>query len=332
MSSSERQALLRRVCLLKLVITQPEFTYDDYLNMTVKKQKIVDEEIRDLRDTFNKDCRILEAFFGVTIQPKPKTRNVYQLTHVHEEFQSLYLNSEWLQVLGVLRLPQNIHLFPQSLMQKLTEDVQQRYGIYSRVPSEVFEQALPTAAWRDHDTIDPHIFQSLWYAQKEHFIIEFAYDAAREGDNELRQHWVEPYRIYVEDGHLYLYGYSLKAVGPFGDKPQNKHFPFRIGRIAEGTLKVHTERYVIERKPPQFLVHYILSSRLTSRGASQAFDQEYSRTELSDGRLEIRASTSDKLKAVQKLLRYGGQVKVLGGDEVLKMYIDELEMMIRHYR
>ena len=331
MPTNERQALLRRVCLLKLALTQSEFTYQDYIDLAYMDQPIVDDSIRDLRDTFDKDRKILETHFGVIVQNKPGIRNVYQVTQVNPEFQPLYLTPEWLQVLAVLQLPQNAGLFPKNLLESLANDVERRYGKLNRQLAETLEQALTIAAWRDTDSIDLETYQQLWRAQKDRFIVEFDYLPARDDDDDVRHHRVEPYRIHVDDGHLYLYAYSLDVKGPYGEFAQNQHRDYRIGRIVKGSLHVQSKRFPRLRVPRRYEVHYILSQRIASRGASYSFEGELSRTWLEDDRLEIRASTTRPLQAVQRLLRYGGQCEVLGGAKIRADYLQELQAMQAFY-
>lgn len=331
MPKQDRQALLRRICLLKLALTQTQLTYDDYRTMTYQGQPILYESIQDVRNTFDKDRKILDANFGVTLQKKPGIRDVYQVTYIDPELRDLYLIPEWLDVLAVLQLPQNAQLFPKQLLQALLADVQRRYGHQDQALSDVFERALGIAAWRDSDMIAPQLYQRLWNAQRENFVVEFDYLPARDDDAESRHHTVEPYRLYVDDGHLYLFGYCRMVDGPRGHYELREHLDYRLGRIVSDSLHISTERYLFEREPVYYTVHYILSEKVSRRGASQSFEREVGRQWLEDGRLEIRASTHRPLQAVQRLLRYGGQCLVLGGETIREAYLKELYEMLNSH-
>jgi len=82
----------------------------------------------------------------------------------------------------------------------------------------------------------------------------------------------------------------------------------------------------VERQRPRYLVHYILSRKLTKDGGSMNF-VEIERRPLLDGRLEIRAWCDNTFTARRRLLGYGAQIEVLGGVEILAEYRREVQNM-----
>jgi WYL domain len=328
----ERHALLRRVCLLKLALTNTHFTFDDYTHMKFRGIAVCDARLTDLKDTFDKDKRILEAYFGAVIQNVPTVRNTYTLVSMASDFQTLYLSEMWLEFLAIARLPQNQDNFPSNLLSELVEDAQRRIGQNNRLLDIFSTQALELASWRDSDLINSSVHSQLLMAKRDRRLVEFDYRPARDNDPIIVHHVIEPNEIYANDGHLYLTGFCLQRSASQGFQTPKQHFDYRLGRIVVDSLIVLEEQFIIWRQRKQYPVHYILSAKLASGGGSRTFEDEVSRKLRLDGRLEIIARTPRLLQAVQRLLRYGGQCEVLGGEEILDKYLHELQEMQSYYK
>jgi len=173
---------------------------------------------------------------------------------------------------------------------------------------------------RDHDDIPTAVWNGLTRALVARRRIEFTYRSPQQDDQTPRRHVVDPYERYFDTarGHYYLRGWCYYSEGPRGVRPQNRYFDYRLGRIAD--LQLRPEKLPPFPPPaPQYAVEYELSPRVARFGVSRQRGIEVTGVEMRpDGSALVHGHTHDPFLAVQALLHYGPNCRVLGGPEVLE--------------
>ncbi len=320
----------RRLALLKLAFEKPTFTYSEVDQLMIDEQYAYDGDLHDVRDTFRKDRKWLRKNLGVDIGNVRGKRDVYSVIRINPPVLAVFMPQGIEHLLAIAQLPQYRQQYLPELIDNLLASVRSRFGSETTYFDDVLDRAHNLAAWRDNDQITAAMRATLRLAVQQRRVIIFDYLPPRQ-DDELRQHLMEPYEIYVEDGHFYLMGFCRQTTSYLGSFEQNRHFDYRIGRIQPDSIQLCDETYTHQRARQLYRVHCILSEKLVKGGASQIFDQELEKRQRADGCLEVIATTARPLRAVQKLLRYGGECRVLGGDEILTRYRAEIHQMYSFY-
>ena len=173
---------------------------------------------------------------------------------------------------------------------------------------------------RDEDEIAPAVWDGLTRALVARRRIEFTYRSPQQDDQTPRRHVVDPYERYFDAarGHYYLRGWCHYSEGPRGVRPQHRYFDYRLGRMAE--LQLLPDKLPPFPPPaPQYAVAYELSARVARFGVSRQRGIEVTDVEMRpDGSALVHGHTHDPFLAVQALLHYGPNCRVLGGPEVLE--------------
>lgn len=180
----------------------------------------------------------------------------------------------------------------------------------------------------DRSVIPPRVKETIERALRQHRKLTFNYLSPRRADQKPVFHEVAPYEVRLQDGHLYLRGYSLKP-GLQGEMP---FLRFRISYILDDDrLSVSpTKVEVRHREPPRFLVHYWLAPEIGRGEISHRFpEMQITRNE--DGSAEVRAVTDDVWDAARTLLAYGDKCIVLGGVDLLQEMRKIVAGMARNY-
>ncbi len=312
----------RRLELLKLAFEKHIFTQDDLVNPLDGRPSIYSEDLKLLGEALKTDRYWLRDTLDVHIEPLGGTgsRGKYVLSRIGSRFTTVFLPAGLVTLTALAQLPQAAPNFPPRLLHELLDDIRARLGAEGEhILDDALTGAAQLAIWRDQNTINPDVLATLRQAVRDRRLVTFDYQPSRDDDDSRRHHVVEPYTVYVQDGHLYLHCYAVQTVGPKGQALANTHHHLRIGRIAADTLGVLDEHYSAERPPPRIAVHYVLSKKLAKDGGSVNFD-EIERIPYLNGSLEIRATTERPFEAIRKLLSYGAEVRVLGGDQVRDAY------------
>ncbi|MDI7275108.1 MAG: WYL domain-containing protein [Anaerolineae bacterium] len=172
---------------------------------------------------------------------------------------------------------------------------------------------------RDEDTLAPRVWDLLTRALVERRRIEISYLSPEHADRAPRRHVVDPWERYFDAGrgHYYLHGWCHYTLGPRGRREHGRYFDYRVGRISEVVL-------LPQKLPPSpppapcYTVEYELSPRIARLGISRQRGIEIREVERrEDGSALVRGETDSPFWAVQALLAYGGECRVLGGPEVL---------------
>lgn len=172
---------------------------------------------------------------------------------------------------------------------------------------------------RDQDRIVPGVWEGLTRGLAERRRIEFLYVSPQQADGTARRHVVDPYERYFDTvrGHYYLHGWCYYSVGPKGRWEHNAYFDYRLGRIYDVQVlpdklppcRPHAHRYTVE---------YELAPQVARLGVSRQRGIEIVSVERQpDGSAVVRGESTDLFAAVQSLLHYGANCRVLGGPQAL---------------
>ncbi len=171
---------------------------------------------------------------------------------------------------------------------------------------------------RDEDAIPDGLLEQLSYACSQHRQLEFDYLAASNSDDIPRTHLVEPLRCHFneEKGHYYLQAYNLETRGPKGRRLQNEVRPYRVGRISNlQVLPTHFPEN--NHRLPHYELIYELTPHVARRGVTKHFPESVVYQQ-PDGGAVIHAVSLDLFNDLRRLLHYGSNCRVLGGEEALK--------------
>lgn len=172
---------------------------------------------------------------------------------------------------------------------------------------------------RDQDDISPAVRDGLSKAFVSRRQVELLYLSPKHEDGQPRRHIVAPYEPYYFDttrGHYYLRAYCRRIEGPEGTQYPRAYYTYRLGRIQE--LKVLPKQLSpIPPTPPRYEVVYELSPEVARLGVTRHPEIEVHEIERrEDGSAVVRGETESVFWAVQVLLHYGANCKVLGGPKM----------------
>lgn len=171
---------------------------------------------------------------------------------------------------------------------------------------------------RDDDTIPDGLLDQLSSACSQRRQLEFDYLAASNSDDIPRTHLVEPLRCYFneEKGHYYLQAYNLETRGPKGRRLQNEVREYRVGRISNPHL-LPTHFPENNHHLPRYELIYELTPHVARRGVTRHFPESviYQKP---DGGAKVHAVSLDLFNDLRRLLHYGSNCRVIGGEEALR--------------
>lgn len=186
---------------------------------------------------------------------------------------------------------------------------------------------------RDEDRIDAQVWERLEKALRERRRVEMLYLSPQYEDGRPRRHVVEPHRCYFDaaHGHYYLRGYCRGVEGAGERREAGGYVTYRVGRILE--LRVLPQKLSpLTPAVSRYAVEYELSAQVARRGVSRVPEIEGQEIEQrDDGSAVVRGETSSLFWAVQALLHYGPNCRVLGGPEMLAEMRGTVEKMARVY-
>ncbi len=174
----------------------------------------------------------------------------------------------------------------------------------------------------DYRSTDSNTVGRIEMALKRRQQLAFTYRSLRDGKE--RRHVIEPRRLYFENGHIYLRGWSIDW---------NKELPFRLDSIVPGSATVLPTSIVPNRPtPPLHLLRYHLSPQIARNGVSEYF-ADHSIEPHPDGSATITARVPDPdlFEARRILLSYGENCTILEPVELLQRMRSVTEHYNKHY-
>lgn len=172
---------------------------------------------------------------------------------------------------------------------------------------------------RDRDEIDPALWERLTRALVERRRIAFSYLSPHREDDTPRRHVVDPWQRFFDPGggHYYLKGWCHTIEGPEGRRERGDYIHYRLGRMSE--LQILPPK--LPPYPPparRFEVVYELKPEVARRGISRPRHIEVEAIEPQpDGSAIVRGQTDSLFWAIQALMHYRYNCRVLGGPELL---------------
>lgn len=193
------------------------------------------------------------------------------------------------------------------------------------------EQVAIDLSRRDEDTIDPDVISKIEDAMHRRVRIAFEYYAPGREDEQPRRHIIDPYERHFERGHHYLRGYCRSIDGPEGQYEPRAWYTYRLGRITEVTV-------LSQKLPPMpppartYDVVYELAPVIAQGGISSHHAIEIQAVEeRDDGSALVRGTTTDLFAAVQALMRYRHNCKVIGGPRMVRRMKEVVQKMANMY-
>lgn len=167
-----------------------------------------------------------------------------------------------------------------------------------------------------------------------HQRISFDYQSASRQSGVTTHQAVDPYYIYRQDEHLYLFCYSDDPYSSW----KNKEFNLRLDRIVVASIKPLAEPIHPPRRQKPIEFHYWIEASASSSKPSQRWLwQDIERTEDlpgSNGRQKrylIRAQEYNKFRIIQQLQKYGSKVELVDPPELREIMKLESERLHHLY-
>jgi predicted DNA-binding transcriptional regulator YafY len=186
---------------------------------------------------------------------------------------------------------------------------------------------------RDGDEISPAVWDGLTKALSQCRRVEFLYLSPQYEDGQPRRHTADPYDRYFDTarGHYYLRAYCRRADTPGGLEEPHCYITYRVGRILE--LKVLPQKLSpVSPAAPRYEVVYELAPQVARLGVSHQPEIEIHEVEQrDDGSALVRGETDSLFWAVQSLLHYGPNCRVVGGPEMVREMRAVVEGMAKIY-
>jgi len=283
-----------------------------------------------LRRRFDEDLVRLRSQLGVNIRSDRST-NLYSLRDVGRGL--LDLPDDCLDALvflydtfgpespgaeGVTRLLDTLVSY---LPEERQAYVQRRRAILSVDLRQLDEQGL-----------DSTVFQLVQRAVRERRLLRFGYLSPRHDLPTPRFHLVEPYGLVFQHGHYYLKGYSRLCNSPLGDFPHLGYFRFRLRYILPDSVEVLPDKLPPgPRRQRTYTLRYELYGPLARADVSQHFDEMAVERDEEAGVVRVTATIDDPFEAVQTLLRYGRNCRVLEPYEVVRAIQEHVAGMAKMY-
>jgi predicted DNA-binding transcriptional regulator YafY len=187
---------------------------------------------------------------------------------------------------------------------------------------------------RDEDKIPPVVWDGLTRALTQRQRVEFRYLSPHYEDGVPRRHVVDPYEPPYFDtvrGHYYLRGWCRYSVGPLGRREISDYIYYRLGRMSD--LQVLPNK--LPPFPPparRYSVVYELTPQVARLGITRHRRIEIEATEQrDDGSVLVRGTTDSVFWAIQALMHYRYNCRVLGGPEMLREMRATVQKMAEMY-
>jgi len=187
---------------------------------------------------------------------------------------------------------------------------------------------------RDEDKILPAVRDGLTRALTQRQRVEFHYRSPQHEDGLPRRHVVDPYEPPYFDtvrGHYYLRGWCHYIVGPLGRQERGDYSYYRLGRMSD--LQVLPNK--LPPFPPparRYSVVYELAPQVARLGITRHRPIEIEAIERRDDEsILVRGTTDSVFWAIQALMHYRHNCRVLGGPEMLREMQATVQKMAEMY-
>lgn len=171
---------------------------------------------------------------------------------------------------------------------------------------------------QDSDEIDEHVWGAIHRSVAERRQLEIDYLSPSNESGIPRRHTVEPIRHFFDTTrkHYYLEAFWLQTRSQAGTfSYERKVQRFRLGRMSNATvLPTH---FPANRRIPQKELVYELTPTVARLGVTEHF-AGMQIIENDDGSVRVHALSSSLFFDLRKLLHYGENCRVIGGDEAVR--------------
>lgn len=169
-------------------------------------------------------------------------------------------------------------------------------------------------------------------AIRERRLMRFLYLSPAHERAEPRRHTVAPLELMIRDGHLYLRARSQQIEGPAGTFHDRGELTFRVQYIQRATIELLPQRFAEgERRRRIYRLEYELYGPLARGAITEHFGQMEVIRDEAAGVVRVKGTTEDLFEAVQTLLRYGRNCRVLAPPEAVHRMREHVEGMARWY-
>ncbi len=171
---------------------------------------------------------------------------------------------------------------------------------------------------RDKDEIPVDVWRAVERAYISHRRLEFDYISPQHADGIPRRNIVEPEKYFfnASRAHYYLRAYCLEVIGPYGAWRRNEVVEYRLGRIKN--LRVLQTTFTPRRpSTPKHVLSYELAPEIARLGVTEHFPGSEI-TLYSDGSALVNARVDNLFTALQTLLHYGPNCRVVGGPQAVE--------------
>lgn len=188
---------------------------------------------------------------------------------------------------------------------------------------------------RDRDVIEPAVQETIEQAIAGRRLLRFAYLSPKHADGAPRIHIVQPWYLTFDTAlrHLYLEAYVQETKTPEEVLRGGHWLHYRLGRILPAGLTILPDKFApVPPKRPRVALEYLLAPDIARLGdVSQQFEDMQVHAPGPDGWVRVTANTTDLFSALQQLLRYGHNCKVVGGPEARRRMGEIVAAMARNY-
>lgn len=214
----------------------------------------------------------------------------------------------------------------EKLASTLPDEQKKLFERLTRKPYVYFNLTTVTDYLPHRGTIDAIVNAISWRRQ-----IYFSYYPTHRKQDEIPHEHIDPYYITYMDGHFYLFAYAHKT---------DSFLEYRIDRIKEGTVKMHSEPIDAEhrRRPIEF--RFWINAKLAKRGLSERWLTQTMEREESfidekgheQRRILVCATAYNDWRIRQQILKYGDQAELVEPDWLRKKMRETVERMQKLYQ
>lgn len=170
----------------------------------------------------------------------------------------------------------------------------------------------------DDDVITEDVWDAVKMSQSTRRRLEFDYTSPQQRDGQLRRHTVEPIRYFFDTvrKHYYLECFWVTSSSHKGIVDQKRQvMRFRMGRMSNPT--VLPSHFPPDQRIPTKELVYEISRDIARSGVTRHFpDMQIFYQD--DGRAKVVVASRNLFFDLRTLLHYGGNCRVVGGDEAVK--------------
>jgi WYL domain len=219
---------------------------------------------------------------------------------------------------------EEILLLIERLAATLPPEQKKYFDMWARKPYVYFNMDTVTDYLPHRITIDV-VVRAISRRQQ----IRFEY-ASLQRQKILHEH-IDPYYIVHQDGHLYLIGYSHKAIS---------FLEFRIDRIEAESVKMEPDMIDGERRRRPVEFSYWIDGSIAKSGLSQRWlTHSIEREEAfidEDGkqrrRVLVRAKAYNEWRIIQQMHKYGDKAEFVNPPELRGRMRKEVARMYKYYQ